>query len=132
MVSYVIAVLLSLINIGSTVAFNIITSLGTGALISSYIVSISCVALKRIRGETLIPCRFSLGKFGLPLNIISVFFLLLAFIMTFFPTVKNPDTATMNWNVLVYGTVVLFSVIYFVLKGRFRYVGPVEYVRKDW
>ena len=38
--SYVFAMLLSLINLGSAVALNIITSLGTGALLSSYIVSI--------------------------------------------------------------------------------------------
>jgi hypothetical protein len=131
MISYIFAVLLSLINIGSTVAFNIVTSLGTGALISSYIVSISCITLKRIRGEELIPCHFSLGKFGLPLNIFSVLFLTLAFIMTFFPTTKNPDAETMNWNILVYGTVVAFSIVYFMLRGRYRYVGPVEYIKKD-
>ncbi|ATY60366.1 hypothetical protein A9K55_005384 [Cordyceps militaris] len=34
--------MLSLINIGSTVAFNAIASLGTAALISSYIIFISC------------------------------------------------------------------------------------------
>lgn len=131
MISYVFAVLLSLINIGSTVAFNIVTSLGTGALISSYIVSISCVALKRIRGEPLLPSRFSLGKFGLGLNIFSVLFLTLAFVMTFFPTTRNPDATTMNWNILVYGVVVVFSIVYFLLRGRYRYVGPVEYTRKD-
>ncbi|KAF2463520.1 amino acid transporter [Lindgomyces ingoldianus] len=130
MISYFIAVLLSLINIGSTVAFNIVTSLGTGALISSYIVSISCVTLKRLRGETLLPCRFSLGKWGLPLNIFSVLFLTLAFIMTFFPSTPNPDPVTMNWNILVFGTVVVFSVVYFLLRGRHRYVGPVEYIKK--
>jgi choline transport protein len=132
MLSYIIAVLLSLINIGSTVAFNIITSLGTGALLSSYIVSISCVALKRIRGEPLLPSRFSLGKIGLPLNIFSVLFLILAFIMTFFPPVPHPDPVTMNWNILVYGSVVTFSIVYFWFRGRHRYVGPVEYTKKEF
>jgi len=132
MVSYVIAVLLSLINIGSTVAFNIVTSLGTGALISSYIVSISCVTYKRIRGDPLIPCRFSLGRWGLPLNIISVLFLLLAFIMTFFPTAPHPDAEGMNWNILVFGVVVVFSIVYFIFRGRHRYVGPVEYTKKNY
>lgn len=131
MVSYIFAVLLSLINIGSSVAFNIVTSLGTGALISSYIVSISCITLKRVRGEELLPRHFDLGKFGLPLNVFSVLFLTLAFIMTFFPTTKEITPQTMNWNVLVYGTVVTFSIIYFVLRGRFRYVGPVEYIKKE-
>ena len=75
--SYIFAMILSLINLGSAVALNIITSLGTGALISSYIVSISCIIVKRIRKEPLLPRRWSLGKYGLPINIFSVLFLLL-------------------------------------------------------
>jgi amino acid transporter len=131
MISYVIAILLSLINIGSTVAFNIVTSLGVGALLSSYIVSISCVTLKRLRGERLLPSQFSLGRAGLPLNVFSVIFITLAFIMTFFPSTPHPDPVSMNWNILVFGTVVVFSVAYFLVRGRHRYAGPVAYVRKD-
>ncbi|KAK5651159.1 hypothetical protein OQA88_13206 [Cercophora sp. LCS_1] len=125
-VSYVFAVLLSLINIGSTVAFNILTSLGVGALLSSYVISISCIALKRIRNEPLLPRSFNLGRAGLPINVFSVLFLLLTFIMTFFPPVPNPTLEMMNWNILVYGTVVVFSVVYYIFRARFRYVGPVE------
>ncbi|OAL55082.1 amino acid transporter [Pyrenochaeta sp. DS3sAY3a] len=131
LISYAIAVLLSLINIGSTVAFNIITSLGTGALISSYIVSISCITLKRLRGEVLLPSRFSLGRFGLPLNIFSVLFLMLAFVMTFFPTTPHPAPVAMNWNILVFGVVVIFSIVYFFIRGRHSYVGPVAYVKRS-
>jgi hypothetical protein len=36
----------------------------------------------------------------------------------------------MNWSVVVFLAVVLFSAVYFVVWGRKRYVGPVEYVRK--
>jgi choline transport protein len=131
-VSYTIAVLLSLINIGSTIAFNIISSLGIGALLSSYIVSISCITIKRLRGEALIPSRFSLGRAGLPINIFSVLFLVLAFIMTFFPQSPHPNNETMNWSILVYGAVVVFSIVYFVAVGRNRYAGPVAYVKKEW
>lgn len=130
MVSYTIALLLSLINIGSSVAFNIITSLGTGALLSSYIVSISCVTLKRLRKEPLLPRRFSLGRLGLPLNVFSVCFLVLAFVMTFFPQSPKPELGAMNWNILVFGAIVIFSMVFFLVVGRHRYVGPVEYVRK--
>lgn len=128
--SYVLAILLSLINIGSSVAFNIISSLGIGALLSSYIVSISCVTLKRLRGEPLLTSRFSLGRFGLPLNIFSLLFLVLAFIMTFFPQSPHPEPIAMNWSILVYGFVVVFSICYFFLKGRYEYAGPVQYVKK--
>lgn len=53
--------LLSLINLGSTVAFNAILSIGVVALLTSYITSIGCILLKRIRGEELLPRRWSLG-----------------------------------------------------------------------
>lgn len=74
--------LITLINLGSAVALNIVTSLGTGALVSSYIVSISCLIIKRVRGEPFLPRRWSLGKFGLPVNIFSVGFLSLYVEMT--------------------------------------------------
>jgi uncharacterized ParB-like nuclease family protein len=36
----------------------------------------------------------------------------------------------MNWNILIYGVVVLFSLVYYAFSGTHRYVGPVEYARK--
>jgi choline transport protein len=126
-----VAILLSLINIGSTVAFNSIASLGTCALLSSYIISISCIFLKRWRSEPLLPSRFSLGRAGIWVNGASVCYLVVAFIFAFFPSFPHPTPALMNWNILIYGVVVVFSLIYFLFKGRYQYVGPVEYINKD-
>ncbi|KAF1812932.1 amino acid transporter [Eremomyces bilateralis CBS 781.70] len=128
--SFVSTCLLSLINLGSPVAFNSISSISTGALLSSYAVSIGLIAFKRIRGEPLLPSKFTLGKFGLPLNIISILFLLFLFLMSFFPSFPSPDAETFNWGVLVYVVIVLFSLVYYYWRGRHVYVGPVEYVRK--
>ncbi|KAK0622509.1 amino acid/polyamine transporter I [Immersiella caudata] len=125
------AVLLSLINVGSTVAFNILTSLGVGALISSYVISIGRVALRRARGEVLLPRSFDLRLVGFVVNFFSVLFSGFIFVMTFFPPVPKPTLDMMDWNILVYGTVVVFSSGYYVVRGRFRYAGPVEYVRKS-
>lgn len=131
LVSFTIAIALSLINIGSTVAFNSIISLGVCALLSSYIISIGCMCLKRWRGETLLPCKFSLGKAGIWINMISVIYLCFAFVFTFFPTYPHPTADVMNWNILIYGTVVVFSLGYYMLYGQKVYVGPVEYLHKD-
>ncbi|KAK5705709.1 hypothetical protein LTR17_021444 [Elasticomyces elasticus] len=130
--SYVFAMLLSLINLGSAVALNIITSLGTGALIISYVISISCVIAKRLRGEPLLPRRWSLGAWGLPINILSVLFLSLVFIMNFFPiSPVGLNAVTFNWNILITGAVVIIAGIYYFVHGRKVYDGPVAYVRKD-
>jgi choline transport protein len=123
-------VVLSLINLGSSVAFMQVISLGVAAMLTSYLITISCVTLKRIRREPLLPSKFDLGKWGLPINIIAVIFLLFSWVFCFFPIGPHPTVVDMNWAVLGYGAVLIFAVVYYVLRGRFAYVGPVEYVRK--
>ena len=56
----------------------------------------------------------------------------LVFVIAFFPPFPEPllTVESMNWSVLVFEIVVLFSMVYFVIWGRKSYVGPVEYVRK--
>ncbi|KIV95884.1 hypothetical protein PV10_03485 [Exophiala mesophila] len=125
------SVLFSLVNIGSTVAFNQILSLGLASLLSSYFISIFCLFLRRLRGQTLLPSAFSLGKFGIPINIGSLAFLALAFTMSFFPGGSNPTVESMNWSSLAFGGTLILGGIYYVGWARHHYVGPVEYVRKS-
>lgn len=106
-----------------------VVSLGVASMLTSYMISISCIALKRIRGEPLLPSKFDLGRLGLPINIIAVLFLFFAWIFCFFPVGPRPTVADMNWAVLGYGIVVLFAIFYYVLRGRHVYAGPVKYVR---
>jgi choline transport protein len=126
-----VSCLLSLINLGSSAALLNIASLSTCAIIASYIVSISCIALKRIRGEPLLPSKFSLGRAGLPLNIISIVFLVFVFFFSFWPMGPKPTAAGMNWSSLMFGVTVLGSLAYYWVRGRHVYVGPVEYVQKS-
>lgn len=129
-VTFIITSLLSLINIGSPTTLNTITSLQTSALLSSYICSIGCITWRRLTNQPLPPSSFSLGKYGLAVNMISVMFLVVMWILAFFPTGPKPDLASMNWSVVMYSGVLTLSLVYYVFRGRFRYVGPVEYVRK--
>jgi len=123
--------LLPLINIGSYIAFNQIVSLGVCALLSSYIVSISCVTARRILGQPLLDSRFALGRWGLPINIASLAFLALGFVMTFFPPVANPPADTMNWSCVVYAGTLVIAFVYYLGWARYTYDGPVEYIRKE-
>ena len=106
-------------------------SLTVGAILSSYIISISCVALRKIRKEPLPHARWSLGRAGLPCNIIAVLFLLLVYVFAFFPLASPVTVETMNWSILLYGAVVIFSLVYFYAYGRHAYQGPVVLVNKD-
>lgn len=129
LVTLLCTTLLSLIIIGSTIAFNIITSLGQLGLVSSYIIVIACVFAKRLRGEPLLPSRFNLGRAGIVINAIALCFLSLAFIFLFFPAAPHPTPQNMNWSCLMYGFILCFSLIYYYIWGRHNYVGPVEYVK---
>ncbi|KAJ9642987.1 hypothetical protein H2199_004509 [Coniosporium tulheliwenetii] len=65
----VTTMLLSLINIGSTVAFNAIISLQLIALMSTYSISIGCVLYQRTwGGNNLPPAQWSLGSAGKYIN----------------------------------------------------------------
>ncbi|KAI7189633.1 amino acid permease [Hortaea werneckii] len=132
LVSFAFAACISLVNIGSTAAFNSITSLGTGTLTISYIICLSCMIWLRIAGKPLLPSRFDLGRsLGLALNVVAVGFLVLVFVIAFFPPVPEPllTVVSMNWSILIFGVVVVFAMLYYLLWGRKVYVGPVEYVR---
>ena len=97
---------------------------------SSYIVSIGYIALKRIRGEALLPSELPLGRAGLPLNIASLAFLVFVFFFSFLPAGLYPTAASMNWSCLIYGIKVLGSLAYYWARGEKVDLGPVEYVRK--
>ncbi|KAK5723230.1 hypothetical protein LTR15_004927 [Elasticomyces elasticus] len=91
-----VSLVLSAINFGSATALNAIINVSNAALIFSYIVSIGCVRLKRLRGEPLLPRRWSLGKWGAPLNDISLLWLSVAFVFSFFsssPYTSDPKAA---------------------------------------
>jgi len=78
--SSVIAILLSCIYIGSPVAFYAITSLATVSLLQCYCLSIGCLMWRRIyHPETLPPAKFSLGKYGVPINGLAVIYSLYCF-----------------------------------------------------
>lgn len=127
--SLIIVSLLSLINIGSSVAFNAIMSLGTASLLSSYIVSTSCVFLRRWRRQPLPPARWSLGPFSIPVQAFAILFLILTWIFCFFPLARPVTADNMNWSVVVFGGVVILSLSYYVLHAKNVYTGPVTRVR---
>ncbi|QDS73034.1 hypothetical protein FKW77_009325 [Venturia effusa] len=126
-----ITVCLALINIGSTAAFNSVVSLLVSSLFTGYFISIGCILLKRLRGEPLPPSRFSLGKFAIPLNVVSLLYITFALIMSFFPTAKAVTAQSMNWSVLVWGAIVGFSTMLYYYHGKRVYKGPVVYVNKE-
>ncbi|KAI6878065.1 hypothetical protein KC334_g17396, partial [Hortaea werneckii] len=123
---------LSLINIGSTVAFNAVLSLSTTALMASYIISIGCVTRKRLTNETLPYAPWSLGRYGLPVNLIALGYATWSFFWAFWPTEYHVTAGNMNWACLIFLGFVAWACVMFrlsSLRRRDKYEGPVARVQ---
>ena len=131
LVSLAISILMSLINIGSTVALNAIESIIISALMSSYMITIGCVLLKRIKGEPLPTRRWSLGRYGMAINIASMLFLCPLFVFAFFPLATPVVASTMNWSSTMFGGIILLATAYYWVWGRKQYTPPVSLVKRE-
>lgn len=92
--------------------------------------SIACILIKRVRGETLPPARFSLGKFAIPINAFAVVYVIVAAVASFFPVTVPTDVENMNWSCLMFGGVLLIACVDYALRGRKHYVEPVKKLNK--
>ena len=92
---------------------------------------LSGILQKRLRGQPFPPSRFKLGVAGNAINVAALSFLLVAWVFQFFPSMPSPTGTSMNWSIVIFGAVIAFFTVYYVLNARHRYTGPVVYVRKD-
>jgi amino acid transporter len=155
LVSMCITALLSLINLGSTVAFNAIISIGVVSLLSSCkfsnprhqalslpnlrtfsnhatdLVSITCILYKRFRNETLLPRRWSAGRYGMGFNLCAWAYVVVAYVFAFFPIGTPVTTKTMNWASIVYGGIIVVAAVHYLIYARHIYIPPVSRLAKD-
>lgn len=123
--------ILALIIIGSTTAFNIILSVSATGLFTSYLVVIGTVLARKLRNEPFPATRFAIPRtIGIAVNFIAMCFLSVAFLFLFFPATPSPDAATMNWGILIYGVVILFSMLYYYFTGRHQYDAGISIFRR--
>ncbi|KAL8935475.1 MAG: hypothetical protein Q9216_005403 [Gyalolechia sp. 2 TL-2023] len=139
-----IAILLSLISIGSTVALNDVLSLTVASLFLSYFACCSLLLWRRCTGGIMtreltsrnaanIPQSNQLawgpfhipGILGIVINIIGCAFLVIIIFFSFWPPATPVTPSTMNYSVLVTGFVVIFSAAYYSVWAHKAYTGPV-------
>lgn len=124
-VTTVITLLLALINIGSTAAFNAVASLLVAGFLASYMIPIGLLLWKRVRGDKIRYGPWKLGKFGILANGFSLVWCVIAMFFSFWPTAVPVTAKTMNWSCLLYGATMIFSVLFYIFYGRYRYSGPI-------
>jgi len=125
-----LAIALCTINLASSIAFNIIISANLVALLSVYMISIGCVLLRRIRQQSLPKARWSLGRWGLPINLFAFLYASVALVFSCFPVEAHVTPETANWAPLILGFVLGAALLLFFLHGRWRYEGPSVLVQK--
>ena len=139
-----IACLLGLINIGSTTVFNDVISLTVGALYFSYLICSILLLWRRCTGGIaesydLIPAvpdaeddiQLASGPWRIPgipaiaVNILGICYMIVILFFSFWPAAMPVTPAIMNYSVLVLGTVVIFSILYYSFRAHKMYNGPL-------
>ena len=124
--SVVITLLLGLINIGSSTAFNAVASLVIAGYLGSYILPITLLLNKRIRSPSeIVWGPFRLGRLGVPCNIFSLIWIVISMTFSFFPAIIPVTLETMNWSCLIWGGTMIIGVVYYFGYQRGRYNGPI-------
>ncbi|KAL4883384.1 amino acid/polyamine transporter I [Aspergillus karnatakaensis] len=117
--------LLSFIQIGSTAAFNAILSLSTLGLYISYLIPLVLLVLKRFTAPQDLPIgTFSLGRWGLWVNLLAILFATYFVIFLPFPPTLPVTAENMNYAGPVLGFVMLFAIGDWVVRGRHKWEGP--------
>ena len=117
--------MLTLIEIGSTTAFNALVSLVIAGMFGSYTVPIVLVLIKRLRGETIKTGPWHLGRWGLPINILAIIFCTISIVFSFFPPFLPVTSENMNWSIVVFSGAMAFGLGYYFLRARKVYRGPI-------
>ncbi|KAF4294008.1 hypothetical protein KXW65_009343 [Aspergillus fumigatus] len=101
-------VLLGLINIGSTTAFNAILSLAVLGLHMSYLIPTGFMLWRRLHTpEILAYGPWKLGKMGVVVNIVSILYLSFTCIFMVFPPYQPVSAVNMNYASLIFGGVLI-------------------------
>ena len=121
--------LLGLINLGSTTAFNAFVSLTLLGQWTTYLVPTICILLHRINGEKNIPFGpWRLGKLGVPVNTLTIAFSGLTIAFNVLPPYYPVNTANFNYAPVVFGAALLICGVMWFARGKSHYAGPIREV----
>jgi len=81
-------------------------------------ISIGCLTYKRLSGEPLPPREWSLGRYGLAINVAALCWLLPIFIFTMFPSATPTTAAGMNVSTSLLANVGTMAVVETVVMIR--------------
>ena len=148
----ILSALLALINIGSYTAFNDITSLVLEGFYISYLMAVGLLLWRRMRGDIRSPDNTTLtsfgsasnapsesisctnltwgpwrvkGVWGVVNNAVACSYLVVLIFFSFWPNTVPVTPANMNFAVLIIGSIILFSIAYYLIWAKRSYTGPI-------
>ncbi|KAG2119417.1 amino acid transporter [Suillus clintonianus] len=122
LLSTVIQVLLGLIYLGSSAAFNAFVGVAVMCLGASYAMP---VAISLVNGrEDMRDAPFNLGRFGTVINAVAVFWIMFAIVLFSMPAVIPVTKTSMNYASVVFVGFGVISAVWYLINGRFSYTGP--------
>ncbi|KAL9079936.1 MAG: hypothetical protein Q9157_001228 [Trypethelium eluteriae] len=143
--------LLGLINIGSSTAFSDTLSLLLESLYTSYLLVCGLLLYRRLKGQIgnsmLSPTAEEFVKdvgfqhwgpwhvpsiLGIINNGFACVYLIIICFFSFWPEDRKVTPANMNYSILVTGSVAVFSIAYYLARGRKTYNGPVVEIDPTW
>lgn len=96
----------------------------------TYGISVACVLHRRITSPERLPtARWSLGRWGVPVNCLGLAYVSFVFFWSFWPETKAVTPPTFNWASLLFSSVFLFALGMYFFKGKKVYQGPVKDIR---
>ncbi|KAL0574082.1 hypothetical protein V5O48_007867 [Marasmius crinis-equi] len=124
MLSVFVQLLLGLIYLGSSTAFNAFVGVAVMCLGASNAIPIAISLANRRRDVQDSP--YPLGRWGIPLNVISVAWVAFEIVLFSMPPVVPVTKVTMNYASVVFVGFGAISAGWYMLAGRHHYTGPPQ------
>ncbi|KAG9308658.1 amino acid transporter [Chiua virens] len=122
LLSTTIQILLGLIYLGSSTAFNAFVGVAVMCLGASYALPIAILLASGRRDVADAP--FSLGRVGPVVNAIAVLWILFATVLFSMPAIIPVTAVTMNYASVVFVGFGVISAVWYMINGRYYYNGP--------
>ncbi|TFY63534.1 hypothetical protein EVJ58_g3194 [Rhodofomes roseus] len=126
-----VAALLGLLAFAGDAAISAIFALGVVGLYIAYIIPICS---RFAGGRAWVPGPFTLGRFGFPVAVISLLWMVFSIIILVFPSSPAPDAPDMNYTVVVLAAWLALCLVYYYLPvygGVHWFRGPIANVNVD-
>lgn len=125
------ACLLGLVHVGSSTAFDALVSMSLIGHHSSFVFSIFLLVLRRL-GKKEIPWGpWTLGRWGLVLNLSAMVYSILLIIFSVFPPYQPVTAKNMNYAGVIFGAVLIVSILLWFAYGRKFFKGPIREIVAD-